>query len=455
MKKSIVIAEDDKDMQHLLSSLLEDEGYEVTASDNGYTAFEVIKKNIPDLVLLDIKLPGLNGMKVLEKIIAFDKNILTIMITAYVDVNDAVKAMKLGAYDYLTKPFDFEELILIIKKAFHIQNLSREVEILKIQLDEKTESERLMGESPQIKKIITQVNLIAPTNMSVVIQGKSGTGKEVIANMIHQKSERKDKPLIPIDCGAIPDTLIESELFGYERGAFTGAEKRKEGYFSIANGGTLFLDEITNLPLTAQAKLLRVIQEKKFLRIGGANYINVDVRILCATNRNIAELVNEGKFRDDLYYRLNEFQISLPLLCERQNDILVLTKKFINEANNELKRKIRDISPEALKLFLNYAWPGNVRELKNVVKKAVLLSESDTILPEHLSLEIIKFHDEIHLPKHIKGNASLEDIVIKFEQEIILKAIEQADGNKTKAADILGINIRTLHRKIKDMDVLE
>jgi len=454
---TILIVDDDKDMQFNLKSILDNEGYKSFAVGNGIKAIKEIQSKSPNIVLLDIRLPDMDGMKVLEKLKKvqpeYDGSI--IMLTAYGDIKGAIKAMKLGAFDYLTKPFDNEELILTIGKALQTQRLSREVKLLKQQLGEKITFENLMGKSTQIKKILKQVNLIAPTNMSVIIQGESGTGKEVIADLIHRKSHRKDKPFIPIDCGAIPESLVESELFGYDKGAFTGADKIKEGKFELANDGTLFLDEITNLPADAQAKLLRAIEEKNITHIGGKKPISVDVRIIATTNIDILDAVNQGKFREDLFHRLNQFKILLPTLQERKDDIPILAKIFLDEANKELKKNIKDFSPEALKLFLSHHWSGNVRELKHVIKRAVLLEKSNYITPDSILLESLNKNNSNYDLKisHQNGNISFDNMIKKAEKELISKAIEQANGNKLQAAKILDMNVRTLYRKMKELNL--
>jgi len=450
---TILIVDDDKDMQFNLRSILDNEGYNSFAVGNGKQAIKEVQSKSPNIVLLDIKLPDMNGMKVLEKlkktITEYEGSI--IMLTAYGDIKGAIKAMKLGAFDYLTKPFDNEELIITIKKALHTQLLSKEVKTLKEQLHEKITSENLMGKSISIKKVLKQVNLVAPTNMSVIIQGESGTGKEVIANLIHRKSHRKDKPFIPIDCGAIPDTLVESELFGYDKGAFTGADKTKEGKFELANDGTLFLDEITNLPADAQAKLLRAIEEKNITHIGGKKSIRVDVRIIATTNIDILDAVNQGKFREDLFHRLNQFKILLPTLQERKDDIPILAKIFLDEANKELKKDVKDFSSEALKLLLNYYWSGNIRELKNTINRAVLLAESDYIVPENLIMDYSDENSKNHLQN--TNNISFDKVMKKFERDFISKAIEDANGNMLHAAKILDMNVRTLYRKMKELNL--
>jgi len=462
--EKILVIDDNKNMQIILRNILTDEGYDIDTADNGKAGLELVKEFQPDLVLLDIRLPQMNGMDVLKKIKEKHKDLLVIMITAFGDIKTAVQAMKLGAYDYVTKPFVNDDLTITISKAFQTRNLSREVENLRKKLRTQTKEQHITGESLQIKRIIKQVNLIAPTNMSVIIQGKSGTGKEVIANMIHRKSNRKSSPFVPIDCGAIPDTLVESELFGYERGAFTGANSNKKGKFETANSGTLFLDEITNLPAAAQAKLLRVLQEKSIHRIGSASAIKVDVRIIVATNLDLVEAVNGGFFREDLFHRLNEFKLNLPLLSERKDDIPILANEFLEKANDELNKQVDDFTPEAMKLLLSYPWPGNVRELKHVIKRAVLLEETDNITQDVIKLEMTQngqnadtndlneFYEMI-----LQGGASLSDITSKvsnrMEKEIIKRVLVDVKYNKSKAARILNIDRNTLYTKIKNLDI--
>jgi len=448
----ILVIDDDKDLRFNLSSILKDEGYDVLAVGDGREALKAVQNNSPNLALLDIRLPSMNGMEILEKLKRMDKDLLIIMLTAYAEVKDAVKAMKLGAFDYITKPFDNEELILIVKKALQTQYLSREVEELRKKLGEKKPIEEIMGESPQIKQVLKQVEIIAPTNMTVIIQGESGTGKELIAQLIHQKSLCKDKPFVAIDCGAIPETLVESELFGYEKGAFTGAEDRKEGKFEQANSGTLLLDEITNLTDGIQMKLLRVLQERRLQHLGGKKDISIDVRIIVTSNVNLSEQVRKGRFRDDLYHRLNEFQIELPRLAERKEDIPILAKYFLEEANSGFNKKVRGFSPGVMKFFLEFPWPGNVRELKNVTRRAVLLAESESIELGNFSTNILKLSKEAIDPtKPLDKGISFKEMNQEFEKDLINKALEAADGNKIKAAKILQINRKALYRKMKSL----
>ncbi|MDP3048816.1 MAG: sigma-54 dependent transcriptional regulator [Thermodesulfovibrionales bacterium] len=452
----ILVVDDDKDLRLNLSSILKDEGYDVLAVEDGREALKAVQNNSPNLALLDIRLPSMDGMKVLEKLKRIDKDLIIIMLTAYGDVKGAVRTMKLGAFDYITKPFDSEELLLIIKRALQTQYLSREVEELRKKLREKKPIEEVMGESPQIKQVLKQVETIAPTNMTVIIQGASGTGKELIAQLIHQKSLRKDKPFVAIDCGAIPETLVESELFGYERGAFTGAETRKEGKFEQANEGTLLLDEIANLTDAVQMKLLRVIQERKLQHLGGKRDISIDVRIIVASNVNLSEAVRAGKFRNDLYHRLNEFQIELPLLTERKEDIPILAKYFLDEADSEFNKKVNGISSEAMKFLLNYSWPGNVRELRNIIKRAVLLAESDSIELGNFPPDNLKLYGDrrkTDVTQSLDKGVSFEEITKETEKDLIKRALERSGGNKIKAAEILKMNKKTLYRKIKALQL--
>lgn len=452
--ETILIVDDDQDLHVLIADILQDEGYDAVTANTGGQALRIVNKKSPHIVLLDMQLPDMSGMNVLEEIKKIDDAVITIMLTAYGDVKDAVDAMKLGAYDYLTKPFDNEELVLVIKKALQTRYLSSEVENLKKQLAEKAGLVgKFIGESSQIRHILKQVKIIAPTNITVILQGESGTGKELVANMIHHLSPRKNKPFIPIDCGAIPETLVESELFGHEKGAFTGADTQQKGKFEEAEGGTLFLDEISNLPKAAQVKLLRVIQERQLQRIGGRKHIKIDVRIITATNIDLTSATKLGKFRDDLFHRLNEFHIVLPPLRERKEDILVLAKYFLDEANREFDKIIKGFSHETAQFMLEYPWPGNVRELRNEIRKAALLTESEYVMPNHLSSHLVGSKREMRLTKLLDEEMPFEDIVRKVEKMLIERALEQTGGNKVKAAKILQINRKRLYRKMESLDM--
>jgi DNA-binding NtrC family response regulator len=452
--ETILIVDDDRDFQFNLSAILRGAGYEVRTASNGGLAIKEVARCAPSIALLDFRLPDMDGMKVLEEIRKIDQDLLAIMVTAHGDVKGAVRAMKMGAFDYIAKPFDEEELILIIKKALETRSLSREVERLRKRLGESQGVEEIMGRSPRIQQILRQVEIIAPTNMTVVIQGASGTGKELIARRIHHLSRRRDQPFVAVDCGALPETLMESEFFGYEKGAFTGADGRKDGRFEQAHGGTLFLDEITNLSESVQMKLLRVLQERRLRHLGGQREISIDVRILVASNVLLSEKVRQGRFRDDLYHRLNEFQIELPRLAERMEDIPILAKMFLEEANSEFHKEVNGFSPEAMKHILNYAWPGNVREFMNVTRRAVLLAESDTIELDHLSINpSLPTNEAIEAAKPPEKGASFEEITRNFQKDVIKKALKEAGNKKAKAAELLKLNKKTLYRKLKSLDI--
>ncbi|MCF7919935.1 MAG: sigma-54 dependent transcriptional regulator [Candidatus Cloacimonetes bacterium] len=464
--KTVLIVDDDPDLQQTLVRILEHEGYLTITTGNGNIALKKIQANMADVVILDFKLPGLDGISILENLKQYNPEIMTpvIMLTAFGDIKNAIKAMKLGAYDYITKPFDNDELILTIKKALRIRYLEKEVITLRNKLNEHKVEEKEIGSSPAIRKILKQVELIAPTNMNVIIQGKSGTGKEVFAHLIYRKSLRVKKSFIAIDCGAIPDNLVESELFGYEKGAFTGANQQKKGKFEIADQGTLLLDEITNLSTGAQAKLLRAIEESEITPLGGKNPIPFDVRIISTANIDILEAVEQGEFREDLYQRLNEFTIKLPLLKDRREDIPTLAQNFLEKSNINLHKNISGFSPQAMKLLLAYEWYGNIREMKHAIKRAVLLEQSDSITAEVLDfLEIRTDPNKDTLPLQniisdiIVDGSTLKDIendiISNTEKTVISEILRETGNNKSKAAKLLGIDRNTLYNKIKNLNI--
>lgn len=455
MNGKVLVVDDDKDMCRLLSNILKSEGYKVTTADCGRRALKEIEKNQPEIVLLDHRLPDKNGIEVLKEIKECDENIVVIMLTAFEEVHNAVNAMKLGAFDYFTKPFNNEEIILDIKKALQNRHLKIEVEGLRKKLVNDGIRELLfIGESPQVKQILNQIKTIAPTNITIAIQGESGTGKELVARLIHKYSVRYRFLFVTVDCGTLPENLVESELFGYEKGAFTGAITRKEGKFETANKGTVFLDEITNLPYSTQAKLLRIIQERKIQLLGSTKEISVDIRIITATNKNLSEEVKKGKFREDLYHRINEFILTLPPLRERKEDIPILANFFIEESNIEFKKNISGISAEPMKSLLNYSLPGNVRELRNIIRKAVLLSNSNFIDEIEFDGGIIPEKEKFDYLAELKKGITLREISCKasreIEKNVIRKVLADTKNNKSRAAKILKIDRMTLYSKIKN-----
>ncbi|MBI1938973.1 MAG: sigma-54-dependent Fis family transcriptional regulator [Ignavibacteriales bacterium] len=455
MKEKILVVDDDRDMCQLLSDILTTEGYEVFTAECGKIVLKETEKIRPEIILLDIRLPDKNGLEVLKEIKKSDENIIVIMLTASEEVHNAVNAMKLGAFDYFTKPFNNEEIILDVKKALQNRRLKIEVEELRKKLEKSGNHELFIGESPQVKQMLNQIKTIAHTNVTISIQGESGTGKELVARLIHQNSVRSGAQFVAVDCGTLPENLVESELFGYEKGAFTGAAAKKEGKFETANKGTIFLDEITNLPLSLQPKLLRIIQERKIQRLGSTKEISVDIRIVTATNKVLSEEVKKGKFREDLYHRINEFNIILPPLRERKEDIPLLANFFVEESNREFRKNIEGLSGEAMKSLLNYSLPGNVRELRNIIRKAVLLSDSDYIKEIVLDGGFISGAERFDYLSELGKGIPLREITHKaikeIEKNVIKKVLTQTKNNKVMAAKILKIDRMTLYSKIRSL----
>ncbi|MBE2218860.1 MAG: sigma-54-dependent Fis family transcriptional regulator [Ignavibacteria bacterium] len=450
--EKILIIDDNESVRYTLESVLEEAGFITSSVEDGFKAIEEVKSKSYDLIICDMKLPKMDGMQIMEEIMKISPETPLIFLTAFGDIKNAVEAMRKGAFDYITKPFDNEDMVITIRKALELKYLHQELQILRKKSDESYKGSGIIGSSPQMKEIFDQVKIVAPTNLTVLIQGESGTGKEVIANMIHRSSERAQKPFVAVDCGAIPESLIESELFGHEKGAFTDAKMQREGKFEQANGGTIFLDEITNLTDPNQIKLLRAIQERKITRIGGKKPLTLDVRILTATNVRLADAVNSGKFRADLYYRLNEFHLDLPALRERTGDLPSLVNHFVTDANQELNKNVETISDEVMEKISKHHWPGNVRELRNTIRRAVLLTQGSV-------MERISITDEVgnayrkNEPEDTGDDQSLENVTKKAEKDAILKAIEEAEGNKSKAAKLLNMNERTFYRKLKNLGI--
>jgi two-component system nitrogen regulation response regulator GlnG len=453
-KSRILVVDDERDMRWLLAEVLRAQGFEVATAEDGQGALERVQVEAPAAVILDLRMPGLDGMETLTKLKAIAPQVPVIMLTAYGNIPAAVQAMRLGAYDYLSKPFHNDDIVLTVGRALERQALLAEVETLRSQLGEGGSLKELMGPSQEIQKVVQGVNQVASSTFTVLIQGETGTGKELVARAIHQQSARCEKPFIALDCGAIPETLIESELFGYEKGAFTGADRKKEGHFQLAEGGSLFLDEISNLPLPTQSKLLRVLQERQVRPLGGKRAIPVDVRILAASNVSLEAEMRAGRFRQDLYYRLNEFTLNLPPLRERQEDILYLAKRFLEEACMELRRPVHGISEEAAQLVLRHSWQGNARELRNAIRQAVLLSP-DVIRPDHL---VALGAGGLVAPSAGEPSPGLAGVSLReasekaaalAERQAILRALQATRGNKSEAARLLRTDFKTLHLKMK------
>ncbi len=446
---NILIIDDEELIRETLKRILKTSGYKVETANTGSNAIKKFLEEKFDVVLLDINLPDINGLKVLEKLKEIEPDVLVIMITGYASIENAVKAIKIGAYDYMEKPLKKATVKLIVKLALETQILKKEVKQL-----QKIKEIEFIGESNQIKNILNQVNEIAKhSEATVLITGESGTGKELIARSIHLLSKRKDKPFIAINCAAIPSNLLESELFGFEKGAFTSAFNRKIGYIEESNHGTLFLDEIGDMELQMQGKLLRFLEEKSFRRIGGNKDINVDVRIIAATNKNLKQLIEEGKFREDLYYRLNVFPVYIPPLRERKEDIIPLIKYFINQFNTQFNRNIKKIDENVVEKLKNYEWKGNVRELRNIIERIVLLTYDNEIKLSHLPQEFKDSFpvertdfESIEIPD---SGLSLKELETKLNKMVIHKAIDKAGGNISKAAKLLDIPRETLRDRMK------
>lgn len=465
----ILVVDDEPEIGRLFGLVLGEDGYQVLTAETGEEALAKIEKEQPDLIFLDVKLSGQDGIALLRSIQKSRSKRLVIMLTGHEDVRTAVEAMKLGAYDYLIKPLPDDRLKIIVQHALHTVGLSRQVNGLKHEVAKRRTLEGLIGASPQMEQVARLVRKVATHDVTVLLRGESGTGKELVAHAIHSESHRRDQPLVPLDCATLPEALVESEIFGYEKGAFTGALDRKPGRFERANGGTLFLDEVGNLALHVQMKLLRVLQEGEVERLGGKEGISVDVRLIAATNMDLEDLMRRGVFRDDLYHRLNVFVIWLPPLREREGDLELLSRFFLERFNRELKRSVQEISDEAMALIHGYGWPGNVRELQNTMKSAVILAE-DRILPQHLPARLMKApggpQTQLETCSTSERNgeflsgqpasrigglktASIKQVAKKAERELIVETLWNCHWNKAQAARQLGVDYKTLYNKIK------
>lgn len=451
MKKRVLLIDDEVGIRTSLKMVLEP-AYEVLSAGDGEEGLALFRSGCPDLILLDILLPGVDGLAVLKTIRSEDARTSVIMLTASTTVKTAVEAMKIGAADYITKPFDVEELRLNVARALETTELKREVTSLRAQVANRYGFHNLVGKSPGMREIYSKIEQVADTRTTVLITGESGTGKELVARALHYNSSRRDRPFIAINCAALPETLIESELFGHEKGSFTDAQARKPGQFELAHGGSLFLDEIGDLSLPTQAKLLRVVQEREFTRIGGTHPIKVDVRIMAATNKNLEDLLRRKEFREDLYYRINVVSLYLPPLRERHEDIPYLAKHFLTQRRQEDKRSPQEFAKESLEVLSKYHWPGNVRELENIIEQAMVWSGDATILPEHLPINLrTDIHADMLRGETLSGRLSLDKAVMEFEREIILNALRKTDYVQTHASALLGITRRMLKYR---MDML-
>ena len=432
---SILIVDDEPSVRESLKAWFFEEGYTVHASANAAEALSRLQEHRIDIILLDIKMPGMDGLTLQERIREFDTDVIIIIITAFATVDTAVRALKAGAYDYTTKPVDPDELTHLVRNASEQVRLRRENLSLRSRLDTLQHVEDIIGDSPQIREVLEHIRTVAPTASNVLVLGESGTGKELIARAIHMNSPRRYFPIIPVNCGAIPETLLESELFGHEKGAFTGAQYRRKGRFEMADRGTLFLDEIGTLSMKSQVDLLRVLETRQIQRIGGERTLSVDFRLICATNTNLEAAIKIGTFREDLYYRINVFSITVPPLRERRGDIPLLAEFFLEKSARSMNRGNMRISPEANDMLMNYSWPGNVRELENAIERAVVLNRSSQIEPKDLPLSA--------------STAPRIQSLAEIEKEHISRMLEELQWNVTRTAERLQIDRVTLYNKIE------
>jgi two-component system response regulator AtoC len=448
----VLVVDDEENLRLVTRSFLRRDGYEVETAGNGEEALALIENFGPDYILTDVRMPKMGGLDLLTTLKAKGHEATVIVMSAYGSVDLAIEAMKAGAYDYIQKPFKPEELLLTLRKADERESLRRENRALKQEIRDKARFEELLAKSPEMQAVFKTVSKIADFKTTALITGESGVGKELIARAIHQRSSRKNAPFVAVNCGAIPENLLESELFGYRRGAFTDAVADRTGLFEQANGGTLLLDEIGELPLSLQVKLLRVLQEETIRRLGDNKDLKIDVRILAATHRDLAAETAAGRFREDLFYRINVLTIRIPSLRERREDIPILLDHFIARNNIRLSTQIRGLAPDARKVLLEYAWPGNVRELENTIERAMVLAESDLITKEDLP-ERIREADDAVQAQLASGELSIKKTVRAIEEILIRRALEKTKGNRTRAAEVLEISHRALLYKIKDYQI--
>jgi two-component system, NtrC family, response regulator HydG len=450
IRNTILVVDDDTAHRTMLRTLVGGWGYEISEADDGEAAIRGVRQRPYDLVLMDVRMLKVSGLEALAAIKSINPAIPVVIMTAYSSVETAVAALKQGAHDYLTKPLDFDKLRLTLERAMEHSRLKAENRLLREQLGLQFDRRHIIGQSAAMVRLFDSVAQVAPSEATVLIAGESGTGKELIAGAIHFNSSRRDGPFVRLNCAAITESLLESELFGHEKGAFTGADHRREGRFFQADGGSLLLDEVSEMPLTMQVKLLRVLQEREFTRVGGNTVIRVDVRVIAATNKHLPELVSGGRFREDLYYRLNVVTLGVPALRERAEDIPLLAQHFLEAFALKNRKEVKGFTPQAMDRLIHYAWPGNVRELMNAVERAVVMTRTDFLAEEDVSLIPTAARPEAELPPAADARP-LEAV----EKAAILTTLKAADGNKSEAARRLGITRRTLHKKLKAYGVMK
>ncbi len=447
MKANILIVDDERSIRDSLEVVLQEEGYGTAVASTGKEALKHAEEQSFDVIITDLKMPEMDGMELLRKCRKMCPQTFIIIITAHGSLESAIQALRIGAYDYILKPFDFDDVLLKIRRMLRHKELIRENQILRQEIEEKFDFSNIIGQSAGMKQVFRLIEKVAKTKGNVLITGKSGTGKELVAKAIHYNSERAGKPFVAINCGAIVDTLLESEFFGHKKGSFTGAVRDKDGHFKLANGGTLFLDEIGDIPLHLQVKLLRAIEESEILPVGGTATIKTDIRIIAATNRNLLDEIEAGRFRDDLYYRLNVVEIKLPSLSERREDIPLLVEHFIKKYNKELNRQVISVDNETMRILMNYSWKGGIRELENIIERALILSEGEYVTVEDLPANLLEAGLSGAMPDKLK------EAVAQFERSHIISVLKRTFNNKEESAKILGISLSSLYRKMDELQI--
>lgn len=449
MSKKILVVDDEDIIRESISFILQKEGYTVDSAENGAIAYEKVQELEYDLVISDIEMPEMKGIELLEKIVRLNLHTSVIMITAYGSLETAIRALRAGAGDYLLKPLDFDELTVKVSRVFQLKELITENQVLKHELHRQYDFSNIIGKSKKMQDIFKMIRAVSETDSTVLITGNSGTGKELVAKAIHFNSKRKNKPFIAVNCGAISETLIESELFGHKKGSFTGATYDREGFIKAADEGTLFLDEVSEMPLNLQVKLLRVLQEREYIPVGHTAPVKINVRFVASTNRNLHEEIEKGRFREDLYYRLNVVEIRLPSLTERRDDIPVLADHFLNIYRLQMNKIIKGFDYTAVRGLMNHDWKGEVRELENVIERAVIFAETEYITVNDLP-DVIKVQREF---SNYSSYGSLDDFMRKVERDFLVKVLEEHHYDKDIVAKILNLGLSTLYRKIKDLDI--
>ena len=451
MNETILVVDDEVSICQSLKAILEDEGYQVLVAGSGEEALRVVADEMPQLVLLDIWLPGMDGLETLKAVRAAHPNMLIIMMSGHGTIETAVKATKLGAFDFIEKPLSLDKVMILVNNALNLVRLEEENILLQQKVSHQYE---LTGTSPVITELKEMIGIVAPTNAWILIMGENGTGKELVARSIHHLSRRSHKPIVEVNCAAIPEELIESELFGHEKGAFTGATEKKRGKFDLAHEGTIFLDEVADMSLKAQAKILRILQEKKFERVGGNKLIDMDVRVLAATNKDLEKEMEAGRFRQDLYYRLHVIPLRVPPLRDRKEDIIHLTERFLQDFAAKEGQQPKTLSTGALEKLMAHDWPGNVRELKNIIERLIILTPSNEIRTEDIPELSIKTEPDASFQEVPAATGdSLRDARLDFERQFILKKLEEYDGNISRTAEAIGLERSNLHKKLKSLKV--